>query len=247
MLRTAKDLHGYTIAASDGELGKVHDFYFDDDDWIVRYVVVDTGGWLDGRLVLISPHAVTGANGEEKALAVSLTKEQVKDSPGIETDLPFERQQEIKYRDYFGWPPYWSGVVTPTPALMELEVAVAAGQKQAHVQPETTTHLRSANAVSGYSIAARDGHIGHVEDFLIDDDAWAIRYLEVDTRNWLPGKKVLVAPDWVESVDWAQSALVVKLTKDQIQSAPEYDDKTPVDREYEARLHEHYGVRSYWV
>jgi sporulation protein YlmC with PRC-barrel domain len=247
MLRKAKDLHGYAIAASDGELGKVHDIYFDDDDWIVRYVVVDTGGWLDGRLVLISPHAVTAANGEEKQLAVALTKEQVKESPGIETDLPFERQQEMKYRDYFGWPPYWSGVITPMPLLTEPGVAGAKREQQVPAESQTMTHLRSANAVSGYSIAANDGHIGHVEDFLIDDEAWSIRYLEVDTRNWLPGKRVLVAPDWVESVDWAQSAVVVKLTKDQIQSAPEYDDKTPVHREYEARLHDHYGVRSYWV
>ena len=69
----------------------------------------------------------------------------------------------------------------------------------------TDSHLRSTEAVSGYHMEATDGEIGHLDGFIIDDEAWTIRYIEVATRNWWPGKKVLVSPAWIEGVSWPDS------------------------------------------
>ncbi len=242
MLHRGNELQGYTIAATDGDLGKVQDLYFDDQKWAVRYLVVDTGGWLSGRLVLVSPHVVTSADDAAKHVLVSLTQAQVKDSPGIETDMPFDRQQEIAYRNYFGWPPYWGGVG----ALSQVAVQPVVGVADRDVPAEGDHHLRSASVVGGYHIAASDGDIGHVDDFIIDDASWAIRYLVVDTRNWLPGKKVLLSPQWVSSVEWPAADVVVRLTREQIAGAPAYDHDAPITREYETELHKHYGEGAYW-
>ena len=250
MLYKADDLQGFHIAASDGELGKVSDLYFDDREWRIRYFVVDTGGWLSGRLVLISPDAAGHPDADEKTFHVSLTKKQVEDSPGVETDLPFSRQQEIAYREYFGWPPYWGGISGAAGFAVHPEQVAVADRDAAErrrTQAEADPHLRSAGIVRGYSLAATDGDIGHIDDLIVDDDGWAVRYFVIDTRNWLPGKKVLLAPEWVQSIDWSRSEVAVSLARDTIKEAPEYDHSAEITREYEARLHEHYGQRAYWI
>ena len=74
-------------------------------------------------------------------------------------------------------------------------------------------------AVTGYHIEATDGEIGHVDGFVVDDEAWAIRYIEVATRNWWPGKKVLVSPAWIERVSWPDSKVYAGLSREAIKSA----------------------------
>jgi len=222
MLRSMKkDFRGFTIGATDGDIGKVEEFYFDDASFTVRHLVVDTGGWLGHHKVLISPMALRDLDWVGKRVKAALSKVQVEKSPVINTDKPVSRQHEIEYYSYYGYPPYWA-------------------------RESGDSHLRSSAAVIGYHIAATDGDIGHVEDFLVDDATWAIRYVVVDTRNWRPGKRVLVSPEWIERVDWSDAKVHVGVTREQIKQSPEYDPLNPVARDYEARLHDHYGRPRYW-
>jgi sporulation protein YlmC with PRC-barrel domain len=245
MLRTASHLKGTSIAATDGEIGSVQDLYFDDGTWTIRYLVVDTGTWLPGRQVLISPRSVRLAPNDDR-LPVALTKEQVENSPSIDADRPVDRQYEEEYSQYYGYPYYWSGPyrwgTTPYPGEGPLTEARA----MSVMPPAGDPDLRSARNVMGYYIEATDGDIGHVEDFLVDDREWAIRYMIVDTRNWWPGKKVIVSPEWIKRVSWPDSRVYVGLSKQAVKDAPEYDPDRPMEREYEARLFRHHGRRTYW-
>ncbi|NLX06561.1 MAG: PRC-barrel domain containing protein [Phycisphaerae bacterium] len=251
MFRNATQLEGYTLEAQDGQIGSVKDFYFDDSRWIVRYLVADTGRWLPGKLVLIAP-ASLGRPGDGDRFPVSLTKRQVEDSPDIAEDMPVSRQREYEMTQYYGWPIYWTGAGLGGPGTVAVAPLIVPSQPpdQEHSLTEERKgdpHLRSVNEVTGYIIQARDDTVGHVEDFILDDEAWAIRYLVIDTRNWWPGKHVLLAPQWVSLVSWSLSAVQVELTREKIKSAPPYDPSTPITREYEQRLHDHYGREGYWT
>lgn len=242
MLYDLQTVRGYAIAAEDGELGSVHDFYFDDWHWTVRYLVVDTGHWLPGRKVLIAASALRGIDADRGCLRVALSRRQVEDSPGRETDLPVSRQHEIELHDHYRWPYYWgafpAGVAVA--ALPPLEAAVAGD-----TVPGDAT-LRSAREVSGYSILAEDGKIGHVETLLADDERWLMPYFVIDTRNWLPGRKVLVGTRWISDISWSERRVAVDMRRDAIEESPEYDSAQPLLREYEERLHRHYQRPVYW-
>jgi|CZKS01.1.fsa_nt_gi hypothetical protein len=251
MLTNAAFLKGLAIHATDGELGTVDQFYFDDETWAIRYLAVETGGWLGGRQVLISPMSVLHTDWPAKRLDVSLTKKQVENSPDINTHLPVSRQHEAEYNLYYGYPYYWGGPFLwgPVPYPADLAIPTTASTKAAdRVESESAdSHLFSAEAITGYYVEATDGEIGHVDGFVIDDEAWAIRYVEVATRNWLPGKKVLISPAWIERVSWAESNISVGLSREAIKSCPEYLLSRPLTREYEDQLHAHYGRPPYWV
>ena len=243
-----KDLKGYAIVATDGEIGKVDDFYFDDKSWTIRYLVADTGNWLFGRKVLISPIALGKGDFSSGRFNVALTKKQVEDSPSIDTDKPVSRQHEAYYHDYYSYPYYWTGPYLWGPAYYP-EHPVAARERieerRAEREEAGDLHLRSANAVTGYHIEATDGAIGHVEDFIIDNETWEIRYMVVDTRNWLPGKKVLIAPRWIDRVSWEDSKVYVGITRESIKKAPEFNPDA-LNREYEGKLYDHYNRPKYW-
>lgn len=234
MLRSVKDLQGYTIQATDGEIGKVKEFLFDDQSWTIRYMVADTGGWLTGRLVLISPQALRGSDWEDQALPVSLTRAQVENAPSIYEDQPVSRQYEADYSDYYGYPYYWTtqyaglapiyaptvpAGVYPGDPVQEDEFPQAMDDSREEGDP----HLRSTDEVMGYDIQARDGEIGHLDDFLVDDAGWRIESAVIATRDWLPGKKVVISPQAIEEVNWAERYVRVNLTRDDIKSGPEYD------------------------
>jgi hypothetical protein len=245
MLRSTKKILGYRVQAADDSFGKVGDFYFDDLTWTIRYLVLDTGKWLPGRQVLISPAAIGEADWMTEELAVSLTKKQVEDSPSVRADLPVSRQHEIDLARHFHWVPYWEPTALSMGAGAAVPVHVPAVEK-AGQSPQQDPHLRSVKEVTGYHIEATDDKIGHVEDFIVETDDWIIRYMVVDTRNVLPGKKVLVSPTWIERVDWADKRVYVHLTAAQIKGGPEYDPGEPVNREYEIRLYDYYGRPKYW-
>ncbi len=251
MLRSMKDLEGYVIGASDGLVGHVKDFYFDDSAWIVRYFVVDTGGWLSNRKVLVSPFAVGEPDDAEKVLPVSLTREKVKNSPDIDTDKPVSRQHERNYLEYYGYPLYWGAVGFwgggVYPGSMPLSVGGDPAQASAADQSDADSHLRSWRVVSGYSVHASDGDIGHVEGMLVDDETWAIRYLIVNTSNWWLGHKLLVAVQWIDNVHWFDAKVSVDVTRQAIKDAPPYIHTAPLDRQQELRLYEHYGRQGYWT
>lgn len=254
MLKLASGFKGLTIAATDGDIGSVNDLYFDDLSWTIRYLVVDTGTWLPGRQVLISPLSVRQV--DDKIL-VDLTRNQVQNSPPVEADKPVNRQQEEAIARYYDQRYYWEGPyrwgLLAYPGMPPVPTAPipadAMGEEMAARERETPSGdptLRSSRDVTGYYIAALDGEIGHVDDFLVEDRAWAIRYLLVATRNWWPGKKVLISPEWIKTVSWADSQVQVDLRRDEIKAAPEYDPSRPFDREYESRLIEHHNRRKYW-
>ncbi len=118
-------------------------------------------------------------------------------------------------------------------------------ERRAEREESGDVHLRSAAKVTGYHIEATDGEIGHVEDFIIDDETWEIRYMVVDTRNRLPGKKVLIAPRWIHQVSWDNSKVYVNLSREAIENEPEYHSDD-FNREYEEKLHDRYGWPKYW-
>jgi hypothetical protein len=252
MLTNAKDLKGFVIQATDGKIGTVDQFYFDDETWGIRYLTVETGGWLDDRRVLISPFSVVSADWKARRLDVALTKKQVENSPDIDTHRPVSRQYETEYLAYYGYPNYWGGPFLWGPVSFPMGLAIPPiTSKEALAdkirRASTDSHLRSNQAVTGYHIEATDGEIGHVEGFVVDDEAWAVRYMEVATRSWWPGKKVLVSPAWIERVSWIDSKVYVGLYRDAIKSAPLFSESAPLTRDYEDQLHAHYGRPPYWL
>jgi hypothetical protein len=246
MLIKAKDLKGYKLHSLDGEIGKVEEFYFDDHHWTIRYLVAETGNWLADRQVLISPHALGVINKQEEYITIELTKKQIEDSPSLGKDKPVSMQFEESYYGYYGYPMYWGGSYMwgASPYIMRGQVFAS---KPAHGKRAWNSNLSSTHAVNGYAIQAEDGGIGHVDDFIIDDETWAIRYLVIDTRNWLPGKKVLISPKWISNISWSQSTVFVNLLRDAIRLSPEYTEKSLLNRDYETGLHQHYNRQGYWV
>jgi uncharacterized protein (DUF302 family)/uncharacterized protein YrrD len=246
MLCTAQTLKGYTLDSLDGTIGKVKEFYFDDQHWTIRYLVADTGNWLTGRQVLISPYAMVAVNKDKQNIEINLTKQQIEDSPPLESDKPVSRQFEDAYYGFYGWPMYWGGPYLwgAYPFIMhDAEHLEDYNQSEQSWDP----YLRSTHDVTGNHIQAADGDIGHVEDFIIDDETWAIRYVVVDTRNWLPGKKILISPQWIERVSWLESKVFVNLPREAIQQSPEYTEHSLLSRDYETSLHIHYNRQGYWV
>lgn len=248
MFRSVKELKGYVLKATDGEIGRCKDFLFDDRFWTIRHMVADTGKWLPGRKILISPVALEKPDWGEGRFPVRMTKKEIEDSPDLKTDEPVSRQREVGLFQYYGWPYYWvGGHVWGAVDFPEQPYGAMAEMEPEDDSDSGDEHLRSANEVTGYHIQATDDEIGHVEDFLVDDSNWVIRYLVVDTRNWLPGKKVLVSPAWAEAVDWGDSKVMVNMTRDQIKNGPEFDPSVLVDREYEEALHNYYRRVGYWI
>ena len=223
MLQSIKQLYGNKLAALDGDIGHVKDFYFDDENWVVRYLVADTGSWLTGRLVLLTPHAFGKLDQDEKTLHIKLHKKKIQDSPSIETHKPVSRQYETDYYSYYGWPTYWDGsamwgiggypIVLP-PSKKEMEI-----QKKYHHRDDK--HLRSMQAVTGYHIQSVDGEIGHVNSFLVDDKSWAIHELVVETGHWYSGKEILIPTSKVKRISYEESKVFVSLTKEDIQKTAE--------------------------
>jgi hypothetical protein len=253
MLRRMKDMEGYSISATDGIIGLVKDYYFDDEAWVIRYLVVETGAWLSSRRVLISPISINQPNWSEKIIPAAITQEQVRGSPTIDTDKPVSRQHERQYLEYYRYPYYWSGIGVWGAGTYPDAMKPGDGSGwSAEQYRETQTphdredpHLRSGNTVTRYGIHAIDGHIGHVQGILVDERAWAIRYLIVNTSNWWLGHEVLIAPEWIEEINWADSKVTVDLTRQAIKDSPLYDSGASLDREHETRLHRHYGRDEY--
>ena len=229
MLQSIQHLYGNKLGASDGDLGHVKDFYFDDENWAVRYVLADTGNWLTGRQVLLSPHAFGSSQPVEKVLLVKLTRKQIEDSPAMETHKPVSRQYEEEYHRYYGWPYYWEGdglwggmrgfpILELPPNFPPVEPPAATGPKSERAD----VHLRSTEAVSGYHLQATDGIIGYVCDFLMDDQSWAINQLVIKTGHRFTGKEVQIPVSQVERISYKESTVFVTLTKDAVEKSPEY-------------------------
>jgi hypothetical protein len=254
MLHAAGDIKGLRLEARDGRIGHVDDLYFDDEDWTVRYLVVSTGSWLSGRRALISPYSLGKPDRAAGVIPVNLTMDQVRDAPGEETDLPVSRQQESRLIDYYGYPYYWRGPYVWGGAAYPYfpPISHAPGEQAPFSESarwtsrqgegeEGDAHLRSMAEVRGYGVHAVDGDIGHIEDFLIDEDDWSIRYLAVDTRNWLPGRHVAVPAEWARDIRWSDRKVAFGRPREEIRNAPEYSGIGYVTPEYSRNLDDYYA------
>jgi len=249
MLRNLSEIEGYVLQARDGEIGRCKDFLFDEEHWTVRYMVADTGKWLPGKKVLISPVSLDRPDWTTRKLPVNLTKELIEKSPPLSSEEPVSRKYEKKWYDYYGWALYWGGGGVWGPGahpldLKNLERPMNPAEAEAASED---SELRSASEVKGYHIKAKDDEVGHVEDFIVDDETWTLRYVVVDTRNWLPGRKVLVPPHWIRSVIWPDKKVEIDLTRKEIEASPPYNPAEPVNREYEVQLYDFYGRPKYWL
>lgn len=245
MLHHLRDLKGYEVVGADHAVGAIYDFLFDEGDWIVRYVVIDTGGWLSGRRLLLSAAAVDRIDETNGRIHFSMTREQIENGPPLESADSISRNYEAELASYYGWPEYWGARAMETAAVGPPPVpAHRAGtaKRNAH-----GADLRSVNAVSSYDLHGLDGRIGKVKDFLCEDYEWCIRYIVVDTGGWLTGRLVLVSPTWIDDVDWRAMRVHLELTRAQIEASPECDPSVAPAREYEERLHQHYGRERYWI
>ena len=271
MLRHMNDLRGFAVLATDGEIGDIEEFYFDDERWAVRYIVVNNGTWLSGRQALISPFSVTQIDRDNRKLHLQLTQAQLEKSPNIDTHKPISRRVEAAHSDYYGYPYYWGSPflwgAEERPVLASKRSATARYTATARPTAKAVTanghsptpgtatgrcdvseevHLRNTQEVATYHIAATDGEIGHVEDFILEDDSWAIRYLEIETCNWLSGKNVIVSPQWISSIAWALGKVHINLSREGVERSPEYDSSKPISRGYETQLYRHYDQAGYW-
>jgi hypothetical protein len=222
MLHNLKELYGNGLAALDGDVGHVRDFYFDDETWVIRYVVADTGSWLAERLVLLSPLAFGKLDPHEKMLHVKLHKKQIENSPWIELHEPVSRHFEIEYHRYYGWPAYRNDGASWSLGSCPESLPHSRDKIEAHPQRNRDDqHLQSTRAVTGYHIQTTDGVIGHVRGFLVDETSWEIRELAVEAGHWYSGREVLISPGKIERILYEESTVFVNLTKADIQRTGE--------------------------
>ena len=269
MLLNTKDLVGYRLAAKDGTIGTIDDLLIDDQEWIIRWIVADTGDWLHTRKVLLPPECFGKPDHIDREIPIDLDRKHIEQSPSMTHDQPVSRQAEADIFAFYGYEPYWdhadgtpiAGVVGNIPLasigthasdraqMQHLRAAdpVVASTTAIDAQGQDDPHLRSANEVVGYYVEAKDGGIGHVEDILIESNGWETRYLLIDTRNWWPGREVLISPKWARSVRWSERKLYVDMTRAQVRTSPEYNPQRPIDHSYEERLHAHYGYKPHWL
>jgi hypothetical protein len=248
MLRSVNSLTNYTLNALDGKIGRCRDFLFDDKFWTVRYLVANTGNWLTGRKTLISPAFLGHPDWRKGRFDVVLTREQIENAPSLDEDAPVSRQYEILWAGYHGLAYYWSGPfswgASEDPAGYLAQNLLEGIAEDADTALDN--HLRSSSEVAGYGICASDADIGHVEDFILEVERWSLRYLVVDTRNWMPGRKVLISHHWIDNISWPEHIVSVDLSREQIRNSPDFDSSAPVNRDYESRLYDYYGRPIYW-
>ncbi|SIQ28281.1 PRC-barrel domain containing protein [Halanaerobium kushneri] len=258
MLRKLKNLEGFTVQGRDEKLGKTKDFYFDQHRFVLRYLVIDTGNWLKHEKTLISTDSFEEINYDNQEIIVNLTAEDLEAGPSIQKNKPVSRVMEEKVVKHFDWPIYWtSSHPADGPAIQAGSIIreklfnfenLTDEEKQAK-EKEIESNLRSFNEIRGYHIQAQDKEFGHLEDLFVDEENWVIRYLLIDTRNILPGKDVLIAPEWLQNISWNKEKLYVSKTREEIKNAPEYREESSdylVDRRYEEKLYNHYDEIKYW-
>jgi len=243
MLRTFGTISDCKLQAKDGELGSVDDVLFDDEDWQVRYVVVDTGSWLPGKRVLVAPSSIRLIEPDEQRLRVDLTVEQVRGSPELATDRPVSRQEEIALHKHFGWSPYWISVghlagASPGLAMEHFEQTQRdATERLAEGDP----NLRSVAEIAGYAVAADKQAVGKIADFLIDESDWRVVHFIVEGGDPVDGRKLLLDPQHVTDIDWEGSLVTVALSTEAIRSSPAYDGADSPEPGYLDRLARHYS------
>lgn len=228
MQHTINSLIGFKMGASDGEIGEVKEFYFDDVSWAIRYLIVETGNWLYNKKVLIAPQALLAADWANKIFPINLTKEQIKNSPDIDTDKPISYGKEIEMYGHYDWQPYMgagffaggSGALMNMTPIIDEELIKVNDQTDKDYDP----NLRSTSRVSGYYIHATDGDIGHLKDFILDTDTWTITDLIVDTHNWFGGHKVQIPVRHVTEIQWENFKIIMDISKEYLKDSQVFNE-----------------------
>jgi sporulation protein YlmC with PRC-barrel domain len=212
----AHKLLGFSLGAADGEIGTVKDIYFDDNNWIVRYLVVETGNWLFKRRVLISPCAVVG-DIKNNILQVNLNKEQIKNSPDINTDMPVSRQQESSLTNHYSWPSFGrAGLGWPTTGMIKGASALV---NKVEGTLDFDPHLRSFSHVAQYEVYNEDGRVGLVKDLAIDFSDWSIPFLLLDDASTSDQERVVISTKRIASIDWETFQVKVSINNEDLQKA----------------------------
>ena len=245
MLKFSSALRGYAIETSDGEVGTIADFLVDDRTWRTRWLVVDTGTWLTGRMVLLHPASIVHADHERRALSVGLTRAQVEGSPELSEHEPVSMQMERHLYDYYGWEPMateYSFGANPIASKYSAPpfFAVAPAAEVAVAEDDCDPHLRSLEAINAYHVVGAEGALGKVENLMMDEADWRVPYLVVDTGHWWSGKHVLVSRHAVKEISWADREISVDITRAQVKASPPWSAIGDVDKDYEKDLHDHY-------
>ncbi|WP_207425664.1 PRC-barrel domain-containing protein [Pedobacter sp. SYSU D00535] len=247
MLRNVKSLLGYKMGATDGDIGEVKGFYFDDQTWTVRYLVVETGNWFSGKKVLISTDSVQQPDFNAGVFPINLTREQIKNGPDIDTEKPVSREHEQLMHEYYPWNRYWQsgyftvGMMAYNSMPLEEEIHMRQAEETAEKHTHTDTHLRSTSEVKGYSIHASDGSIGEIDDFVFDDQSWKIEYMVADIGGWFKDKKILIPPRVIRDIRWEMSEVVVSLSKEEIKDSPHYDESMTHGDDFDTHFGSYYG------
>jgi hypothetical protein len=247
MLRIADSLRKYVLTAVDGEIGQFDDFFFDDMHWTIRYIVADTGEWIRESLVLISPYSIRSLQEDSKLIETNMTVEQIEKAPKIDSGEQMSRQFEVAYNMYYGWPHYWAEPGVWGASAIPMPMTPRIGESPEASEAGWNADLHSGREAEGFHIIASDGEVGHVAGFILDDIDWTIRYFVIDTKNWWPGKHVLLAPHWAGRVDWGEQQVHVDISRDVIREAPPFDPHSFVTRDYEAQLCTYYHKDAYWT
>lgn len=227
------------VKGSDGAIGKLHDALFNGKTWKVRYLIVDTGSWLSETKQLFSPQGLTSTSWPNRSVTVDATRQQFRSSPGVLSDRPISRQMEEELAKHFAWSLYWAAGIGVGKA--DHREARAASTNREETLLERAEDLRSFNEVTGYHIAAEDGDVGRVDDLLIDDETWNVRFLIVRTGTWFSNKHALISPEWVESIRWSERAVHVDLSRETIKERLEFDPSIPINSEVEEHLYDAYA------
>lgn len=243
MLRRLKDLLDRPVSAEDGEIGVTKGFFFDDRQWVVRYVIVETPSKPHLRETIISTAALKNLDWESGKISTDLWLAQVWNGPGVDLESPPDIAQEERIARYYGWPVYWNALGTE----VHRPTVMPSGGRAMVVERESTLHaLRSTRGMVYFGVRTIDGEIGEITDFLADEASWKIRYFEVDSCDFMNGRRVLLSPDWADAVEWHNHTVEMPLSKSTVKESPAYDPASPVTRDYENKLFDHYKMPKYW-
>ena len=246
MLLSSKNALQFSLAAKDGAVGEVYDFYIEDSTWTIRYLVANTGSWLIRKKVLLSPLSIVkDVDLHNLSFKLDLTKAQIEEAPPADLIKTISEQYERRFFKHYKMKPYWEGAnLWGDSDLLKDIQGVTVDLHEGKKKRKST--LRSAKEITGYHIQAEDGEIGHIDDFIYEEETWKIRYVIVDTRNWLPDNLVTISPDWITSVDWLNKKVIVDVNKNAIKDAPQFDSSKPINRSYETKVYDYFGRPVYW-
>lgn len=231
MLRSIRELLGYGVEATDGRIGVVKDLLFNQYGWCVCHVMIDLTDLIPGKRVVLPPESFGQPGTRDTSFPVNLSCEELKNGPTLEIDEVEYRKHADELCLHHGWEPCWR-----CPSM----------KSEQGKEPEEDMQMRSCREIMSYGVEATDGSIGHVEDLILDDSEWIIRYFVVHTRTWLPGRKVLVAPSWIAQIVWDELKVYVSHTRQEVKESPVFDPSEPVNRKYEEVLYDYYGRPKYW-